>query len=64
MPRGLGHAALHYTPHVTLVYGDRLVADRPIEPIGWGVHEFVLVNSLLGRSRYIPLARFRLSAQA
>ena len=61
---GLGHANLHYTPHVTLVYGDRLVADRPVEPITWGVREFVLVHSLLGRSRYIPLERFRLNAQA
>jgi 2'-5' RNA ligase len=25
---GLGYAASHYTPHVTLLYGDRLVADR------------------------------------
>jgi 2'-5' RNA ligase len=57
---GLGHAVPRYTPHVTLVYGDRPVADRAVEPVGWGVHEFVLVHSLLGRSRYIPLACFPL----
>ncbi len=61
---GLGHAALHYTPHVTLVYGDRFVSDRAVEPIRWAVHEFVLVHSLLGRSKYMPLARFPLSVQA
>jgi 2'-5' RNA ligase len=61
---GLGHSLPHYTPHVTLLYGDRVIDDRAIEPVGWPVHEFVLVHSLLGRSRYIPLARFPLRAQA
>jgi len=61
---GLGPRAPHYTPHLTLLYGDRFVADHPVEPVGWTVHEFVLVHSLLGRSRYLPLARFALGAQA
>ncbi len=61
---GLGRYAPHYTPHVTLLYGDRLVADRPIDTVSWAVREFVLVHSLLGRSCYRPLARFPLSAQA
>jgi 2'-5' RNA ligase len=61
---GLGRVNPHYTPHMTLLYGDRFVADEPIKPIRWAVHEFVLVHSLLGRSRYNVLARFRLSAQA
>jgi 2'-5' RNA ligase len=61
---GLGRSAPHYTPHVTLLYGDRLVADRPVDTVSWAVREFVLVHSLLGRSCYRPLARFPLSAQA
>ena len=61
---GLGYAASHYTPHVTLLYGDRLVADRPIDMVSWPVGEFVLVHSLLGRSRYNIVARFPLGAQA
>jgi RNA 2',3'-cyclic 3'-phosphodiesterase len=61
---GLGSRAPHYTPHMTLLYGDRFVTDHPVEPVGWTVHEFVLVNSLLGRSRYLALARFALGAQA
>jgi hypothetical protein len=32
--------------------------------VSWAVHEFVLVHSLLGRSRYHVLARFPLRAQA
>ena len=61
---GLGPRAPHYTPHLTLLYGDRFVADHPVEPVGWTVHEFVLVHSLLGRSRYLLVARFPLGAQA
>ena len=50
---------------MTLLYGDRFVADEPVKPpIRWAVHEFVLVHSLLGRSRYNVLARFPLRAQA
>ena len=61
---GLGRAAPHYTPHVTLLYGDRFVADHAIPAVSWAVREFVLVHSLLGRSCYRLLARFPLSAQA
>jgi RNA 2',3'-cyclic 3'-phosphodiesterase len=49
-----------FTPHVTLLYDDRNVARHPIEPIGWTVKEFVLVQSLLGQTRHIPLARWPL----
>ena len=61
---GLGCSVPHYTPHVTLLYGDRLVTDRPVDRVSWAVHEFVLVHSLLGRSCYRLLARFPLSGQA
>jgi 2'-5' RNA ligase len=61
---GLGRSVPHNTPHVTLLYDDRLVADRPVDTVSWAVHEFVLVHSLLGRSRYNVLARFPLRAQA
>jgi 2'-5' RNA ligase len=61
---GLGRSVPHNTPHVTLLYDDRLVADRRVDTVSWAVHEFVLVHSLLGRSRYNVLARFPLRAQA
>jgi 2'-5' RNA ligase len=54
---GLVSARSRYTPHVTLLY-DRFVPERAIEPIVWTAHEFVLVHSLLGRSRHTPLARW------
>jgi len=57
---GLGRANSHYTPHVTLLYDNRFVSVRAIEPIGWTVREFVLVRSLLGRTRHVPLARWPL----
>ena len=42
-----------FTPHVTLLYDDRLIAvPVPIEPIAWTVHEVVLVHSLLGKTEY------------
>ena len=55
-----GRAKPPYTPHVTLLYDDSLVAERPVESVAWTVSEFVLVHSLLGQSRHVPLARWPL----
>jgi 2'-5' RNA ligase len=49
-----------FTPHVTLLYDDQEVARYSVETIGWTVKEFVLVQSLLGQTRHIPLARWQL----
>lgn len=49
-----------FRPHLTLQYDPRTVPERPVEPVGWTVREFVLVHSLLGRSRHVPLARWPL----
>jgi RNA 2',3'-cyclic 3'-phosphodiesterase len=58
---GLGSRAKSpYTPHVTLLYGNHSVAGQAVETVGWTVHEFVLVHSLLGRTRHVPLARWPL----
>lgn len=57
---GLGKPNPHYTPHVTLLYDNRFVPMQAIEPIGWRASEFVLVHSLLGQTRHIPLARWPL----
>jgi 2'-5' RNA ligase len=60
---GIGRSvASRFTPHLTLLYGDRIVAERSIEPIRWTVRDFVLVQSLRGRgrSRHIHLARWPL----
>lgn len=55
----------HYTPHLTLLYGDRLIAEQAIEAISWTVRELVLVHSLINREHlepYVPLARWTLSS--
>lgn len=68
--RGLGAAitragvgrpvASKFTPHVTLLYDDIRVEERAVEPIRWTVNEFILVHSLLGKTRHVPLARWSL----
>lgn len=50
----------HFTPHVTLLYDDQLRPPQPVEPIVWRVNELVLVDSLLGQARHVPLARWPL----
>jgi 2'-5' RNA ligase len=58
------YAEARFTPHVTLVYDDREVAQRPVDPIGWTVNEFVLVHSLIGQTKHIVLGRWPLRAVA
>lgn len=59
--RGLGQLAdARFTPHVTLLYDDQLRPPQPVEPIVWRVKEFVLVDSLIGQARHVPLARWPL----
>ena len=48
----------HYTPHLTLLYDSLSVKEQTIEPIRWTAHEFVLMHSLLGRNRHVPLAKW------
>ena len=60
---GLGRRVeAHFTPHVTLLYDDRQVTEKGIEPIVWTVDELVLVHSLLGQTVHKTLARWPLKA--
>jgi 2'-5' RNA ligase len=52
---------LRFTPHVTLLYAERRVGEQAVEPIGWPVREFVLIDSLQGLGRHVPLGRWSLS---
>jgi 2'-5' RNA ligase len=45
-----------FTPHVTLLYDAHGVAEQAVEPITWTASRFVLVHSLLGQTRHVPLA--------
>lgn len=61
---GLGRRVeRRYTPHLTLLYDERIVAAQAIEPIGWTAHDFVLVHSLLGRTEHRVLGRWALCTE-
>lgn len=47
------------SPHMTLMYNDR-TCNLSIEPIGWTVSRFALVDSLLGQSRHVHLGQWDL----
>lgn len=49
-----------FTPHVTLLWADRCVEANPIAPIHWTVRDFVLVLSVVGRSRHTHVERWPL----
>jgi RNA 2',3'-cyclic 3'-phosphodiesterase len=58
---GLKHLAKRdFNPHVTLLYAEREVEERPIEPICWTVDAFVLVHSMHG---HVHLARWPLRVE-
>ena len=52
--------AKDFSPHLTLLYDKHLLPLEAIEPIRWQARELVLVHSLIGQTRYIPLARWPL----
>jgi len=49
-----------YTPHLTLVYGDRRVEAPLADPVTWTVQAFVLVHSLIGQGRYTVIGQWPL----
>jgi 2'-5' RNA ligase len=59
-----GREAAPFTPHVTLAYGLPWSEPRAIEAVSWNVREFVLLHSLLGRTRHLPLGRWALTGAA
>ena len=50
----IGAGAAYYNHH------ERGIEEHPIEPVRWTVRDVVLVHSLLGQGRYIPLERWQL----
>jgi RNA 2',3'-cyclic 3'-phosphodiesterase len=54
------HLRSHFTPHMTLLYDNRVVRELRIEPILATVQDFVLVHSIIGQHRHIELARWPL----
>jgi RNA 2',3'-cyclic 3'-phosphodiesterase len=66
-----GRTRASFTPHITLAYlayrepanVKRRFVERLDEPVSWTVQDFVLVHSLLGRTRHIALARWPLTSR-
>lgn len=55
-----------FEPHVTLLRDKARVPsvrERPIDPIGWTVRDFVLIHSVLGQGRYEVVERWQLTGQ-
>jgi RNA 2',3'-cyclic 3'-phosphodiesterase len=52
---------LDFAPHLTLLYDNRRIEERFVEPIKWTVREFTLVLSLRGQTIYRPLGQWQLS---
>ena len=50
-----------FNPHVTLMYGDERLPDRPIAPISWRATEVELIHSEVGRGVYHTLNRWPLT---
>jgi RNA 2',3'-cyclic 3'-phosphodiesterase len=53
-------ARLDFTPHLTLLYSNGCIKEHFIRPVSWTVREFSLILSLHGKTRYIPLGRWKL----
>ncbi|MGH7593752.1 MAG: 2'-5' RNA ligase family protein [Gemmatimonadales bacterium] len=49
-----------YSPHLTMMYDENRTSDFAIEPIGWTVSRFVLIDSLVGQSRHVHLGQWSL----
>jgi 2'-5' RNA ligase len=63
---GLGgavHDLEDFIPHVTLLRDGKSAKNRKIDPIGWQVQDFVLVQSLLGKTTHIHLGRWPLQTK-
>ncbi len=49
-----------FTPHMTLSYQGRRMAEHPIEPLRWTARELVLIDSHVGKHLHDPLGRWPL----
>lgn len=57
------HGGIKVSPHVTLAYGAGFSEKRLLaKPIRWRIGEIALIDSLIGLTLHVPLARWRLGA--
>jgi RNA 2',3'-cyclic 3'-phosphodiesterase len=52
-----------FTPHMTLLYDPCTIKPRAIDPVRWTMTEFVLVDSLRGQTKHVPIARWQLRGE-
>jgi 2'-5' RNA ligase len=58
---GLGRCVLKsFEPHVTLAYAPQQIAPEAVAPIDWLASEFVLIHSLLGKTKHLRLGSWPL----
>jgi RNA 2',3'-cyclic 3'-phosphodiesterase len=50
------------TPHMTLSYRGKRIAETAIEPVRWRLHELVLIDSHVGAHRHEVIGRWPLHA--
>jgi 2'-5' RNA ligase len=50
------------TPHMTLSYRGKRIAETAIEPVRWRLHELVLIDSHVGAHRHEVIGRWPLRA--
>lgn len=53
-----------FTAHITLLYDEGPIVEEQVAPISWTAKEFVLVRSLIGKSRHEILGRWPLRSLA
>ncbi len=51
-----------FTPHVTLLYDSFVLLEQPAHAVTWQATDFILVESIIGESRYEVLGRWALKA--
>ena len=51
-----------FTPHMTMSYSGRAVAEHAIEPIRWTAREFLLIDSHVGKTYHEVVGRWRLGS--
>ncbi len=59
---GLGGWASQ-TPHLTISWSRRQIAERPVPPLRWTARELVLIHSLQGAGRHQVLGRWPLEGE-
>lgn len=60
---GIRRIGWKFSPHVTLRYRVSRPATRSIRPIVWEARDFVLIHSVVGKTRHIELGRWPLIAR-